>query len=181
MKQGLLLFTLAFAVTLLVGVGSARALSSPTPSGSSDAAPAQNPDAAATELPASSDKKVWTNDDMKDLRNQPDLSTFEQSGGKFAASKGKPASNSRKDARWYREQIAKLEGKLPAIDQQIENYRAALNGEEVKSAGGAGHFRRADWQAEMEKLEKKRADILKQISDLEDQARHNAIQPGDLR
>jgi hypothetical protein len=181
MKQGLLFFTLAFAVTLPTGVGSARAQSSPRPSGSSDAAPTQNPAAVAAEPPASSDKKVWTNDDMKDLRNQPDLSTFEQSGGTYSASKGKPAGNSRKDARWYRDRIAKLEGKLPAIDQQIENYRAALKGEEVKSAGGAGHFRRADWQAELEKLEKQRADILKQISDLEDQARHNAIQPGDLR
>lgn len=118
---------------------------------------------------------------MKDLRTQPDLSTFEKSGGKFTASKGKSASNSRKDARWYRDQIAKLEGKLPAIDEQIENYRAALKGEEVKSAGGNGYLRRADWQAEMENLEKKRADISKQISDLEDRARHNGIQPGDLR
>ncbi|MGB2887863.1 MAG: hypothetical protein WBC04_09215 [Candidatus Acidiferrales bacterium] len=141
MKLGLLLFTIAFAVALLVGAGSARAQSSPPPSGGSDAAPTQNPAAAAAEPPAPSDKKVWTNEDMKDLRTQPDLSTFEKSGGKFMASKGKPAENSRRDARWYRNQIAKSEGKLPAIDQQIENYRAALKGEEVKSTGGAGYCR----------------------------------------
>jgi hypothetical protein len=79
MKLGLLLFTIAFAVALLVGAGSARAQSSPPPSGGSDAAPTQNPAAAAAEPPAPSDKKVWTNEDMKDLRTQPDLSTFEKS------------------------------------------------------------------------------------------------------
>jgi hypothetical protein len=41
-------------------------------------------------------------------------------------------------------------------------------------------MRRADWQAEIQRLNKQKQDLLDRISALEDEARHNGIEVGQL-
>jgi hypothetical protein len=87
MKACLWLFVIAFAAALLsIDIGSARAQSNPPSSSIDDAALTQsNLAEAGAEAGASTGKRVWTNDDLKDLRDQPDVPTFEKSSTKSTA------------------------------------------------------------------------------------------------
>jgi uncharacterized protein YukE len=122
-------------------------------------------------------KKVWTNDDFD---SHAAAATAAKPAPKPKPAKSKPASG--KNASWYRTQISKLNGQIADIDQQIASYQAALNGEPPPNQGVQEyHMRRADWQAEIQKLNKQKQDLLDRISALEDEARHNGIEDGQLR
>jgi uncharacterized protein YukE len=121
-------------------------------------------------------KKVWTNDDFD---SHPPTAAKPAVAPKPKPAKSKPASG--KNASWYRSQISKLNGQIADVDQQIASYQAALNGEPAPNQGVQEyHMRRADWQAEIQKLNKQKQDLLDKISALEDEARHNGIDDGQL-
>ena len=122
-------------------------------------------------------KKVWTNDDFD---SHAATAAKPAVAPKPKPAKSKPASG--KNAGWYRTQISKLNNQVADIDQQIASYQAALNGEPPPNQGVQEyHMRRADWQAEIQKLNKQKQDLLDRISALEDEARHNGIEDGQLR
>jgi len=127
-------------------------------------------------------KKVWTNDDVSDLRDQSVISSFGTSKAKSSASSQRPTSKG-KDAKWYRDQITKLQGKVPPLDDQIAELQATIEGKPTGNGKESARPRgvKADsWQAEMNGLQKQRGAILSQISALYDDARHNGIPSGDL-
>ncbi len=154
-------------------------------------APTSNPAAeaptASGQTPAQSSvqqtpaKKVWTNEDVGELRNESAISTFgsnsKSSTAKSSSAGQKPASKG-KDAKWYRDQITKLEASVPPLDDQIAELQAAIDGKPTGNGTESARPRgvKADsWPVEMDNLQKKRSTVLSQINALYDDARHNGI------
>ena len=172
-------------------IGLALLLGSPlcaqTPSQQSPVAPSQATDSpsgtqgatqAESATPDKAAKKVWTDDDLNKGPHPAGSALAAGMGHSTPVKAGPNASN----AKWYRDQIAKLQSKIPPIDAQIATYQEALSGKEVPASGmQVGHYKLGDLQQEVAKLEKQRADIEDQISNLQDRARRAGIRPGDLR
>ena len=146
--------------------------------------PASTQPAAAHASPApSSNKKVWTNDDVSDLRDSSQISTVGQATAKSGKTGQAAASSKNKDSNWYRSQITKLQGQLPPLDAQIAQLRATINGTaqgDTKSSSRPTGVKGGDWQTELGELQTKRDGIVAQIAALEDEARHNGIPPNAL-
>jgi hypothetical protein len=140
---------------------------------------AQN-SAVNSSAPQTPPKKVWTNDDMSTLDPHSGVSTVGKAG--TPASKHVTHSNAH-DARWYQDQINKLQAKIPPLDKQIAELQSALNGKptgDAKKSTRPTGVRTDSWPAELAQLQKKRDDTLAQISALQDQARHNGVAPNSL-
>ena len=156
----------------------------PTPASS---APAQSdPSASASktdkkdstaQTPAPKPKKVWTNDDMSDLHEDP---TSVSVVGKKKSSKPEnnyryspPPGQSEYMLKMYRQQLDQLQAQADAIDKQISNLQAAKSGKTVDSTrtydpwGG----RQGDWDAQIAQLQKRKASIQQQIDSVEEQIR----------
>ena len=138
----------------------------------------------STNSPAQSGgKKVWTNEDVDGLHDGSPISTFKSADGKPAAHNARPVPRNGKDAKWYRDQIARLQAQIPPIDKQITELQDAIQG---KATGDGKESKRpygvkADqWPFELDQLQKKRDDIELRIEALQDEARHNGIPPGAL-
>src|SRR5713226_2259764 len=88
-----------------------------------------------------------------------------------------------RDAKWYARQIQSLRDEVAKIDADLKTLLEAR-----KSGKGVTDAVALDQEPEgvtsegqMEVLRKRRVVLLRQIDALEDQGRHNAIVPGDLR
>jgi hypothetical protein len=180
--------TLAFFSALVLCAtlaASSRAQSSSAGPSSGTPGPTAEPPSSQTSSTAPTQpttKKVWTNDDVSDLRDGPAISTFTEPNAKPNKPGAKPGSKGR-DAKWYQDQIAKLQAQIPPLDTQIAELQAAIEG---KPTGDSRESRRpysvkADqWPTELAQLQKKRSDIETHISALEDEARHNGVSPNAL-
>jgi hypothetical protein len=175
------ILTLLAASCLAAGVASAggnqtpqssQQLSSAQSTGQPAASQAIAP-AAASQAP---DKKVWTNEDMTDLRDHSAISTVGNAPPKPAKPGDKPSPVSKgKNAAWYRDQIDKLQAKIPPLDDKIHDLQAALSGEQVTETRQYGGARPDDWRDQLDRLQKQRDEIVAKISALIDEARHNGV------
>jgi hypothetical protein len=158
-------------------IGHAQNTASVPASAQSPQASASSPPVAAAAPPAA--KKVWTNDDLGDLRDHSVISTFSAASGKTAKSGDKSGTPSRnRDAKWYHDQIAKLEAQIPPLDSQIADLQAALDGiptGDSKTSKRPNGVKGGDWRLEMADLQAKREDVVTRISALQDEARHRGI------
>jgi len=188
--------TLVFAAAMAV----AAALAAPTRAQNSQPAqptpPAQSPAPATTQAPVQDTsaannaqntdsasqpakapaKKVWTDDDMNDLRSNSSISTV--GGAKSNSSKPgvKPnAAPRNKTAQSYHDQITRLQAQIPPIDQKISDLQAALEGKPVSEARTYGWSKPGDWKSAIEDLQKQKAEIQTKIQTLQDQARHAGV------
>ena len=166
------LLTILLSLTSLTIAAPSRAQNQqPAPSPAATSENSGQPTQPAT-------KKVWTNDDF-DSHAASARAPNPGMMPKPKPAKSKPVSG--KNAGWYRTQISKLNGQIAVIDQQVASYQAALNGEPAPNQGVQEyHMRRADWQAEIQKLTQQKQDLLGKVSALEDEARHNGIDDGQL-
>jgi hypothetical protein len=124
-----------------------------------------------------SGKKVWTNDDVSGLRADPAISTFRSTAAPTRAAKAL-ALGPKKSAAWYRDQISKLQAKIPPIDAQMAALQAAIDGKPTGDARKSTRpysVRLDDWSAERDQLGKQRDEITAKISDLQDEARRNGV------
>jgi hypothetical protein len=118
--------------------------------------------------------KVWTNDDLgKPATMAPRKVASNSHPAKTATTAKKPAVN-------YQAQIQKLQAQLPPIDSQIAELQDAISGKGTSEARKYVGVRPDSWPAELDALQKKRADIQSQIDALEDQARHAGVQASTL-
>jgi hypothetical protein len=166
----------ALAVYLFIGVV-ARAR---TQNGSSGA-PAEPPNQAATTPAPTPAKKVWTNEDVTDLRGVAPISTV-GSTDPNVGKKPKQTANNR-NPRGYQTQIARLEGQIPSLDAQIAELQAAIDGKptgDAKVSQRPRSVKADDWNVEMQELQKRKQDILDQIATLKDEARHQGVPPNTL-
>jgi chaperonin cofactor prefoldin len=152
-----------------------------------NAAPVPNPvSSAAPDAPASTPapaagKKVWTNEDVSDLRTNSTISTVGSTDTKRSA-KTAPAAKPR-NPRQYQAQIARLEGQIPALDQQIAELQDAIDGKptgDAKSSKRPRSVQADDWNVQMQNLQKKKQDLLDQIAAMKDEARHQGVPPNTL-
>jgi hypothetical protein len=116
-------------------------------------------------------KKVWTNDDMGELRDHSTISTSPNAKTAQPARKPSAAAIVRNES-WYRDQIAKLRAKIPPLEEKIARLQAALEGHQVNEARQYGWVKPGNWGDQKAQLEKNRDAIQSQISELEDEARH---------
>ena len=128
-------------------------------------------------------KKVWTNEDVGELRDHNEMSTFAVAKTRPSAPAAKAPANRGRNAKWYHDQIANLQAKVSPIDSQIAALQNALDGRPTgdgKTSARPAGVRADSWALEKADLEKKRQGILDQIDALHDEARHNGIPDGAL-
>ncbi len=168
----LFLFSVAIGDPALAQ-NSASNSSSTAQSGQAMQPPLQNT-AAAPVLPAPT--RVWTNDDLSTLRSDNGVSNHPASRAKPSPPAAKPSTTPKgKDAKWYHDQIAKLQAQLPPLDSQISNFQAALAGKAVDATRTYSWAKPDDWSVQLAQLQQKRDDISSKIAALEDEARHRSI------
>ena len=171
-------WALSFAAALFlsaIGAGTLGAQSNPPPPASAQAADSSNPP-----------KKVWTNDDVSATHAQPDASQPENRGTSQPGAKPhskSAASPKYKDAKWYQDQIARLQAKVSPLNEQIAQLQAAIHGDPTGDAKTSTRPRgvKADsWESELAQVQKQRDDIVEKIAALQDEARHNGVAPNAL-
>src|SRR6267378_215858 len=129
-------------------------------------------------------KKIWTNDDLKQLSQQGALETGKPDSGENSsdADKNEPYRRE-KDPKWYFRQLEPLLQELT----KVENNLRALSGAKRPGKAGTGTIELDNEAAgvttdgEITFLERRRDDLRKRIDDLEEQGRHNNILPGQIR
>lgn len=150
------------------------------PAATQQAAPAHLPSTdAQSSVPSASTptvpaKKVWTNDDVGDLRGHSAISTVGVASAKPAK---QPAGNVASTAtiNSYRNQILRLQGQLPDMDSKITELQGVLSGNTVNSTRHATGAKIDDWHDQLLRLQQQRAETASKISDLQDQARHSGV------
>ncbi len=118
-----------------------------------------NPSSANSASVQSTQKKVWTNDEL----NGQDQNTGVSTVGKDSNSTSKrtvsarPVSANGRNAKWYRDQVVRLQAKVLAFDSQIADLQAALDGKATgdgkKSVRSFG-VRMDDWSRELANFSK---------------------------
>jgi hypothetical protein len=130
-------------------------------------------------------KRVWTNEDVPDLRADNPISTVGNSNS-GQARRGQTNTGVRgqqKDPNWYRNEILRLQKQLPPINEKIHQLQSALDGNftgDSKTSSRPTGVQGGDWRMQLEQLEKKRDDIEANINTLRDQARHAGVPPNTL-
>jgi hypothetical protein len=143
------------------------------------ATPASNATTTAANAPPA--KKVWTNDDVGNLRADSTISTVGSADAKPAGKNGPSAKP--KNQQQFQAQIARLEGQIPALDNQIAELQDAIDGKptgDAKSSKRPRSVQADDWNVQMLDLQKKKQDILDRVAALKDQARHQGVAPNTL-
>jgi hypothetical protein len=125
--------------------------------------------------------KVWTNDEIGVLRNDHSVSVVgSRTDTKKVSATSKPYSQE-KDPAWYRKQLISLQAEIEKLDARIAKTQAFLNGENVGEPASLHRQLAPSPQDQLKQMEAKRqADAVK-MDDLLDRARHNGIEPGELR
>jgi hypothetical protein len=130
-------------------------------------------------------KTVWTNDELQRLASRPvENALGPSSPDKSTAGSGVRDHYSRqKDPKWYarqlqplREELNRTENELKAL-QQARKYGKGVTGGVALDQEPEG----VTSEGQVEVLQQRRAQLLRKIDELEEQARHNEIVPGELR
>jgi hypothetical protein len=153
----------------------------PAPTPAPAAAPSTPPPAPESKPPAKpAAKKVWTDEDMSSLTGPTYDATPNQTSSRRNSTRPRGYSGSA-NGDYYRNQSNSLKARIADIDQKIDNYEALAHGEAPGQGEKQSGVRITDSRADIQALVKQRQTLQKQISDLEDQARHAGIEPGQLR
>jgi len=135
---------------------------------------------AAPPQSAAPEKKVWTNEEMSKMDPHSGVSTVGKED--HSAPSAKPGGV-RRDAKWYQSEILKLQEKVTALDKQIAEIDAALagnpTGDQKKSARPTG-VKSDDLHDKRSRFKFQRDDLLDKIAALQDEARHNGVDPNQL-
>ncbi len=130
-------------------------------------------------------KTVWTNDELQQLAsrpvaNAPESSTRETSPSGTSA---REHYTRQRDPKWYarqlqplREALVRTENELKAL-QQAMKYGKGVTGAVALDQEPEG----VNPEGQVVVLQRQRAQLLLKIDELEEQARHNDIVPGELR
>ena len=186
-------FLLSALLISVAGVAFASQSSNSAGQSASDPAkPAPSPtgsDPGSAESGKKKPKKVWTNDEISKVGGEGSISVV---GNTDANAKGSPKGNSSKSTRAssakdqsgsYRSRLRQLHNQLETTEKQIADLRN-FNGESTGTSGGVNMNRgygRTSVEDQIKILEEKKKQIQAQIGDIDDEARKDGIEPGDLR
>ena len=190
MRRGVLssaILAVCFAATFLPDARGQS--SSPSQPPDSPAQPAAQRSSSGNSAPAKSGnpKKVWTEDDLNSLKSHVSVV-----GGpsKSPKTSQKPPQDNQaaaslppeKDPAWYRGQLLPLRAQIEQIDAEIRKMKEVQGGKEVSDPGRRYGLRLPmNPQDRIEVLEKGKRALQTKVDALEDQARRNGLNPGDLR
>jgi hypothetical protein len=153
----------------------------PAPTPASTAAPGAATTSGESKPPAKAPatKKVWTNEDMGNLTG-PTYDAKPNAGSRSNSYHPQSTSGSPNGA-YYRNQINSLKSKIADIDTKLDNYEALAHGEAPGQGEKQTGVRITDSRADIQALVAQRQKLQAQISEVEDQARHAGVEPGQLR
>src|ERR1700719_5426564 len=120
-------------------------------------------------------KKVWTNDNLGGSHSQADDSSATAQPVSNSGPSAPAKSKSKRDAKWYHDQIAKLQAQISPLDKSIAELQAALDGKTLNEPLHYGGNRIGGWKEQLQQLQTKRQETLDKITALEDEARHNGV------
>jgi hypothetical protein len=139
----------------------------------------------AQTAPPPATKKVWDNDDLEGLRATSVISV----AGTTRPSEpqnhpDKSSTDEQAKAKKYRQQLQPLYAQLPKIDAEIAKMKSFQDGSYKASSTGLAPYnagRPLNPADRINQLQKLRSQVVARIGDIEDQARHDGVLPGDLR
>jgi hypothetical protein len=141
-----------------------------------------SPQARAAPTANAKPVKVWTNDEIGSLRNNPGVSVV---GNQRPQKVSEPSRgySLEKDPGWYRKQLQPLRADIDRLDGQIEKTKAFLNGEKVNDPTPIRAYVSVPGnpQDQLKRLQDKRQADQAKIDDILDRARHSGVEPGALR
>lgn len=136
---------------------------------------------------AKTPKKVWTNDDVEVLKGGVSVvgaKEAAEAGPDYIENKDGPDSDLRRERiQQYRGAIANLRKQIEDADKRIvklRNFRA----EDSSPSGGINPNQEYDMvplEEQVKQLEARKKQLQGKIGDLEDQARKEGIEPGEVR
>jgi hypothetical protein len=141
------------------------------------------PSALTAQTTTQSSSKVWTNDNIGSAGDGLTPSPAAPGNKPVNASRPKPVSMRGRNAKWYGDQIAALEARIPPIDAQIVELQSALDGKATgdgKTSQRPRYAKIDQWPAELKELQGRRQTIVEKIDGLRDEARHNGISTNTL-
>src|SRR5487761_1738490 len=165
-----LLVLISVAAVSLVGFANARTQDQSSQSHAS--APRQSPGSNPASRSASPSPrktttgKVWTNDDLENLKGQPPISSGKIEGLRAPKAPTKSTQPKGINLNWYHDEIVWLQADIPPLDQKIHDLQAALNGQPINTPRAYDWSQPDDWQAQLARLEKQGEIIENKISDL---------------
>jgi hypothetical protein len=175
------LAVLSFAAGIATA-GYAQDSSSAPPAAQASGASAQTAQATPP-VTAPAAKKVWTNEDVTDLRENSAISTVGGASAKSTKAGDRQVTPRHGNAQTYRDQIAKLQAQLTPIDAKIAQLQAAIDGTpqgDSRTSTRPAGVRGGDWRTELAELQSRRDGIAAHIAALRDEARHNGIPDNQL-
>jgi hypothetical protein len=194
--------TLIFFSTALAGAAFSPSLSAQSQSDpakaapqSSTAAPAQTPappaaDQDKQDKAKKKPKKVWTNDELSTVSGGISVVGDSSKSSNAATSRKAPSSDSNggasaKDQQIasYRDQLQQLRAQLDATDKKINDTRN-FKADNTSASGGINMnkgYSMTPIEDQVKQLEAQKKQIQEKIDALEDEARKNGIEPGQLR
>jgi hypothetical protein len=135
-------------------------------------------------------KRVWTNEEIAGVGGDGAISVVGKAGSRDS---NPSASNSQKNAAAlsakykqaapYRDRLRQLNNQLETIDKKISELRS-FNADNSTPSGGINMHQRYDRtpiDKQIKELEEKQKQIKAQIETVEDQARKNGFEAGQLR
>ena len=185
--KSILVIMVAFCSALAVPCSA----QSPDSSGTSPDAKASTP--ATGQQPASTDakkkpKKVWTNEEIGSVKGGVSIvgdgsSSATKSPDKKSASASVTAELREKQIENYRSRIQELQGQIDAADKRISQLKN-FKGENTSPSGGININQGYDMvpvEDQVRQLEDKKKQLQAKIDDVENDARKNGINSGELR
>lgn len=144
---------------------------------------AAQPSVAQDAAPKKPAKKVWTNDDLQHLSSPDVTRTLAPSSDSGAGDLPRNHYVRAKDPKWYAKQLGPLREEIVRIDLQLRDISEARKG--GRGTTGAVALDQepegVSTDAQVELLQKRRAELVIKIDDLESDARRNEVSPGALR
>ncbi len=143
-----------------------------------------------TEKAKTKPKKVWTNDEISNVGGDGAISVVGKAGGGDSNpssnnfQKTAPGSSGRdKQAATYRDRLHQLNNELETTDKKISQLRN-FKADNTSASGGINMnhgYSMTPVEDQVKQLEEKKKQIQAQIDAVEDQARKNGFEPGQLR
>jgi hypothetical protein len=175
MRRRVAVTLLTFAAVIFATNGAKAQSVAPQQTPSDSAQTASNSMTATASSPATAPaKKVWTNEDVGDLRGRSAISTVGVANSKPAKQNNQKVANP-ETIKSYQTRILALQAKLPDLDQKIADLQGVLSGSTVNQTRHATGAKIDDWHDELAKLQQQRTDTADRISTLQDQARHAGV------
>jgi hypothetical protein len=164
--------------------------SNPSASSGQNAQPAVDASKPSTDspvTPSKKPKKVWTNDEISSAGGPNAISVVGNSKPQAGRAGQKPTGTNSSAGEGqianYRNRLHQLNGQLEATDKQISELRN-FNGNNSSASGGINMSHRYTTTSvddQVKALEEKKKQLQAQIDAVEDQARKNGVEPGQLR